>query len=131
MNREIKMLKEKLKGLKVLYVEDEEEMRRGTELFLNKFFSFVEIGKNGAEGLEKLKKNSFDIVFTDIMMPKVTGLEMLEKTQRDDNFFCIALTASDVRENEMKSLIDLYFRKPITYENMSLIMRAIVRKFDL
>ena len=132
MNEEIKILKEKVKNLKVLYVEDEDEMRRGTEVFLNKFFNFVQTAKDGEDGLQKFKDNKFDIIFTDILMPKMSGLEMLNKMKKiNSNIFSAALTASDVSENDINKTTDLYFRKPISYENMFVIMKNIIDKFKL
>ncbi len=132
MNSEIKKLKDSVKNLRVLYSEDEEEMRVGTELFLNKFFTSVDTAVDGEDGLNKFTKKRYDIVFTDIMMPKIDGLEMLEGIKKiDSNIFTITLTASEVREETIEKASDLYFRKPITYENMLDIMKAIIEKFNL
>ena len=132
MNEEIKILKEKVKDLKVLYVEDEEEMRLGTEVFLNKFFNFVQTAKDGEEGLQKFKENNFDIIFTDILMPKISGLEMIKEMQRiNNNIFSAALTASEISDKKIIETTDLYFRKPISYDNMFVIMKKIVDKFKL
>ncbi len=132
MNAEIKLLKEKVKELKVLYTEDEDEMREGTVLFLKKFFSSVDSRSDGKQGLEKFKESRYDVIFTDIMMPNMNGTEMLENIRRlDDNVFTIMLTASDIQESDVKKYSDLYFRKPISYENMIYLMKEIVKKFDL
>ncbi len=132
MNLEIKELKEKVKNLNILYSEDEEEMRLGTELFLNKFFSSVDTASDGQEGLNKFMEKRHNVVFTDIMMPNMDGLEMLTKIHTiDENVFKVTLTASDVREKDITEVSDLYYRKPITYENMIIIMKEIVKKFNL
>ncbi len=132
MNLEIKELKEKVKNLNILYSEDEEEMRLGTELFLNKFFSSVDTASDGQEGLNKFIEKHHNVVFTDIMMPNMDGLEMLTKIHTiDENVFKVTLTASDVREKDITEVSDLYYRKPITYENMIIIMKEIVKKFNL
>ena len=132
MNENIKLLKEKLHGLNVLYVEDENEMRLGTEIFLNKFFATIVTAKNGEEGLEKFKDGKFDVVFTDILMPKMDGLKMIKEMKKiDSNIFSIALTASEVCKDDIQEETNLYFRKPIVYENMFYIMEEISKKFDL
>jgi len=132
MNEEIKLLKEKVKHLKVLYVEDEDDMRIGTELFLKKFFTFVQTAKDGEEGLEKFKSNDFEIIFTDILMPKMNGLEMLDEVGKiNDDIFAAALSASEIYDREIKENTDMHFRKPITYENMFVILKNIVEKFNL
>jgi len=132
MNEEIKELKSKVENLNVLYSEDEEEMRVGTELFLNKFFTSVDSSCDGLEGLEKFKEKKYDIVFSDVMMPRMDGLEMLKKIKEmDSNVFTVTLTASSVREKDIISTSDLYYRKPISYENMIEIMQKIVEKLNL
>lgn len=132
MIEDIKELKEMVKELKVLYVEDEEEMRMGSELFLKKFFNFVETAKDGQDGFEKFQTNRHDIIFTDIMMPKMDGEEMIEKIKEiDENIFCVTLTASEVRLKDIKEICDLYYRKPISYDNMNTVLQEIVKKFNL
>ena len=132
MNSEIKILKEKVKNLKVIYVEDEDDMRMGTEIFLNKFFTKIEVAVDGKDGLEKFKNRDFDIVFTDILMPKMNGLEMISKIKElNSEIFIVTLTASEVKKEEIEATADLYFRKPISYDNMFTIMNEIVNKFKL
>ena len=132
MNQEIKDLRERVKNLDILYCEDEEEMRVGSEMFLNKFFSTVDSAFDGKEGLNKFKDKRYKVIFTDIMMPNMDGLEMLKNIRElDENIFAVALTASEVKESEIKESSNLYFRKPITYDNMITIMREIVTKFNL
>jgi CheY-like chemotaxis protein len=132
MNNEIKELKQKVKNLKVIYVEDEDDMRMGTEIFLNKFFTNVTIAVDGKEGLDKFEENNFDVVFTDILMPNMNGLEMVENIKKiESDVFIVTLTASDVEKEEIEKSVDLYFRKPISYENMFTIMNEIVNKFKL
>ena len=132
MNKEVQLLKDKVKNLRILYAEDENELREGTELFLNKFFNFVESASDGEEGLKKFNQNNYNVIFTDIMMPNMDGKELLKNIKEiNPNTFAVTLTASDVKESDMTDFSDLYFRKPISYENMIVIMREIVKKFDL
>ncbi|QOY52266.1 response regulator [Candidatus Sulfurimonas baltica] len=132
MIKDIKALKEMVKELTVLYVEDEDEMRSGSELFLKKFFNFVETAKDGEEGLEKFQTNRHDIIFTDVMMPRMDGEEMIKKIKEiDNNIFCVTLTASEVRLEDIKEMCDLYYRKPISYDDMNTVLQEIVKKFNL
>jgi len=131
-NQEIQDLKEKVKELNILYCEDEEEMRLGSELFLNKFFNNVDAVSDGQKGLEKFKQNRHQVVFTDIMMPNMNGLEMLKNIKEiDKKVYTITLTASEITQEDMQSISNLYFRKPISYANMLLVMKEIVKKFEL
>ena len=56
-------------NIKVLYVEDENELREETLLFLQRIFTNVDSASNGQEGLELFKKHKYDFVISDLKMP--------------------------------------------------------------
>jgi len=63
---------------KILIIDDERAIRRALREILE-FENFqVEEAENGAEGLEKAKNTLFDIIFCDIKMPQMDGMEVLE-----------------------------------------------------
>jgi len=70
---------------KVLVVEDDVFVRDIYARELKKGGYEVEIAEDGLEGLEKIKTGGYDIVLLDIMMPKMTGVDML-KNVRNPNF---------------------------------------------
>jgi len=75
----IKKLKELTTDLDLLYVEDDSAVQTTMFNYLKKIFSSVTLACDGAEGLSFFKKNKFDIVITDLSMPKMIGLDMIEK----------------------------------------------------
>ena len=72
----------------ILLIEDEEPIRRVMVRILTEESSSYEITEaiDGKEGLSKLSKSSFDLVLCDIKMPKMDGIEVLQKT-RDKEIF--------------------------------------------
>jgi len=46
----------------------------------------VAVAENGQEGLDKIKSEKFDLVFSDVNMPIMDGLEMVEKIKADENY---------------------------------------------
>ena len=70
---------------KVLVVEDDVFVRDIYARELKKGGYEVEIAEDGLEGLEKIKTGGYDIVLLDIMMPKMTGVDVL-KNVRDPKF---------------------------------------------
>ena len=64
-------LRKMASAFSVLYVEDEEMIRKRISLFLQKIFKNVVTAKDGEEGLEKFTSGHYDIVITDIQMPKM------------------------------------------------------------
>ena len=105
-----------LKTLKILIVEDETKIASLLKDAINEYFHSVVIAKNGQEGLERFKKNKPDIVITDIMMPKINGLEMtIEIKELDELIPIIVLSAHSDKEKLLKAIdigINKYFIKP-------------------
>ncbi len=67
---------EKLKDIKVLFVEDEQELSSLLKDAIGEYFYSFSIANNGLEGLEKFETINPDIVISDINMPQMDGLEM-------------------------------------------------------
>ncbi|MGB5964987.1 MAG: response regulator [Sulfurimonadaceae bacterium] len=84
MDRKLQTFLELGEELTILYVEDSEMVRESTCDILDEYFDNIDVAVNGEEGLQKYKEfyeahNTFyDIVITDINMPKMNGIEMLE-----------------------------------------------------
>ena len=73
------------KNLNILYVEDDKNLLEATSELLEDFFNKVDTATNGENGLEKYKEfkkinnNYYDLIITDINMPKMNGLEMIKE----------------------------------------------------
>lgn len=116
----IKELKEAIKHIHVLFVDDEDDIRKGTGAFLKKFFTKVTICKNGEEGLEAFKNNQdINLLITDIKMPKMDGMSMAKQIKEiKPSIFLIFITASRSFEYSEEKLSDIYIKKPLSYEDM-------------
>lgn len=80
-----KEILEKLKTLTVLYVEDEEDIRKKISNSLSYYVGEVVEASNGEEGLDLYHKIKPDIIFTDIAMPIIDGIELV-KIIREDGY---------------------------------------------
>ena len=69
---------------KILIIDDEKAIRAALKDILEHEKHAVEEAEDGAAGLDKVKKGRFDLVLCDIKMPKMDGLELLEKLQAHD-----------------------------------------------
>ena len=72
--------------LKVLLVDDEVFIAQGLEVLINwqeEGYEIAAVCQNGKEALEYLRKNHVDLVIADVMMPVMTGLELLETVKRE------------------------------------------------
>ena len=72
---------------KILIIEDEEPIRRVLVRILTEEDSSFEIhqASDGKKGLDLIKKESFDLVLCDIKMPKVDGIELLQRTRKTNS----------------------------------------------
>jgi len=124
---DIKQLKEKIKHLKVLFVDDEIEIRNGTGIFLKKFFDDVTICSSGQEGLDHFKKNQdIKVVITDIIMPVINGIEMVKVIKKiKPEIFVVFVSASKSKETEAMKFCNRYIKKPLSYNDIIGILRQI------
>lgn len=105
-------------NINVLLVEDNQMNQLLTTTFLQKWNVQVKVAENGQEAIEKISKESFDIVFMDLHMPTMDGFEATKYIRNQLNLQelpIIALTASvllDVREKVIGSGMNDYITKP-------------------
>lgn len=119
---------------KVLLAEDESVAREILSFYLNTIFDEVVVATDGKEGLEiyldALKKDEkFDLVLTDIKMPNMDGMEMLEKIYELDKEQKFIIVSAYKDEEKLLKSIDLqvlaYFLKPLNVDNiMNLLIKA-------
>lgn len=68
----------------VLYVEDEQRLREEMATLFKKIFTHVDTAADGPDALDHYMRNDYDIVITDIQMPKMNGIELIEQIRRLD-----------------------------------------------
>ncbi|TLP41006.1 response regulator [Arcobacter arenosus] len=111
---------EKLKKLKLLFVEDEEDLIEIITDTLNKLQASFLTAKNGEEALDVIKQNpDIDVVVTDLNMPIMSGLELIEKL-KEDNFnkpiiIMSAHTEVDYINKAKEFGVDNYLLKPFDF----------------
>lgn len=126
---------ELLRGLSVLYVEDDEDVRRQLATFLARRVRRVITASDGAEGLAAFRADRPDIVVTDLRMPGMDGLA-LARALHDEapGVPIIVTTAFNEPEYEQKATgagVDLYVRKPVERAEMHGALLACARRLRL
>ncbi len=87
---------------KILYVDDANSLRQLVEMVLGKTYA-LQITENGALGLERAKAEQFDLIISDVNMPVMNGLEMLEAIRGLDNYrYTPVLMLTTEASTEMK-----------------------------
>ncbi len=129
--KELVQLKEKLFNYRVLFVDDEVEVRDGTAMILKKFFNIVELASNGKEGLEKFQQDRYDIIITDVKMPIMNGYEMINEIKKvDPNVYITYISADREIVDQIEQNSNVYYTKPITYDDILDILKNIVSHFE-
>ncbi len=117
-----KELSKLLKEIKILYVEDEEEARKNILEILNKFSDNVFLASNGEEAFEIFEQESVQLIITDIEMPVLDGIKLIEKIRKDDVVIPVimmtAFTTSDYLLKCANLNIQAYLVKPIEYKTL-------------
>lgn len=109
-------LREKLHSINVLYVEDEKSVREETLRFLQKIFPNVDSAVNGVEGFELFNKNNYQLVISDLKMPKMGGREMMSKIrEQDKDVVLIVMSAADSNIDITSVICDAYVYKPVIF----------------
>ena len=135
---EMKNLKDIIKystNMKLLYVEDDEIARDSTMLVLEDFFDDITLAVDGKDGLEKYNQNHFDIIITDINMPRLSGLEMTDEIRKKDTKIPILILSAhnetDFFMDSIKHSIEGYLLKPINIEQFLNILEKVIEKLKL
>ena len=114
----------------ILLVEDEEKLARMVELELKYEGYSVEKAFDGRKGLELALSGAFDLVLLDIMLPQLSGMEVLRRLRRESQVPVIMLTARDSVVDKVSGLdsgADDYITKPFAIEELLARIRAALR----
>lgn len=103
--------------MSVLLVEDDELSLFVYSEFIRKLVTDVYTANDGREGIEVFKKNKPDIIITDIMMPKLDGLEMIREIKKSDSKVKVIMISGHSETDYFLQSIDLgvdgYLLKPV------------------
>lgn len=113
-------IKKILSGLRILYAEDNEQLRDSISKTLNIIFKEVVIAKNGKEALECFSNNKFDIVLLDYIMPIANGNYVCNQIRKIDKNIPIIIASGYTEKEKLLEAIDLniikYIEKPIKFD---------------
>jgi len=117
---------------KILVVDDERSMRDVLSIMLKRAAYDVSLASDGSEAIAQVGKDIFDLVITDLKMPKVGGLEVLKAVKEispDTVVLLItAFASSDSAVEAMKLGAYDYLSKPFQVDEVQLIVRNALEK---
>ncbi|MDZ7788707.1 MAG: twitching motility response regulator PilG [Halofilum sp. (in: g-proteobacteria)] len=115
---------ESLKGLKVMVVDDSKTIRRSAESLLTKAGCEVVTAGDGFESLAKIAEHEPDIIFVDIMMPRLDGYQACALIKHNSRFRdtpVIMLTSKDSIFDRARGRLvgsEQYLTKPFSKEDL-------------
>ena len=125
--------------IRVLYVEDEQDIAEEMYDLLSYTFDTIYVAKNGHEGLSTFSEHKPDIILTDIRMPIMNGIEMATKIKTISPQTPIIVTSAFSDSEYLKQAIDLgvsdYIFKPIDFNKVTISFEKIItnlyREYEL
>ncbi|MDF1612726.1 sigma-54-dependent transcriptional regulator [Stygiobacter electus] len=107
---------------KILIVDDEKPIRDSLKMILDEEGYKTETSADGEEALNKIKENNFDIVITDIKMPKLDGIQLLENASKisPETFFIIMTAYASVKTaiDALRNGAYDYLIKPVEFDDV-------------
>lgn len=121
--------------MNVLIVEDDIQTAQYLKNTIDPLFNDVYIAYDGEKGLKLFYEKNPDIMFVDIMMPKIDGLEMIQEIRKsNDQVKIIIITAHNTLEYLHKAValkLEDYLIKPIGFNDFLSVMEKIVNAYTL
>jgi two-component system OmpR family response regulator len=117
--------------MRLLVVEDEEDLRRGLEQALREEGYAVDAAGDGTDALYKAETWEYDAIVLDIMLPGLDGLEILRRLRKKKTVPVLLLTARDGFADRVRGLdlgADDYLVKPFDLGELMARVRALIRR---
>jgi two-component system response regulator PilR (NtrC family) len=120
---------------RILIIDDEPSMREFLQIMLHKEGYEVATASNGLEALKQCEKTPFDLVITDIKMPKLSGMEVLHRIKDvNPNTKVIMITAFANLEGAIESMKEGaydYITKPFKIDDIKLVIENALKSKEV
>jgi twitching motility two-component system response regulator PilG len=113
-----------LKGVRVMVIDDSNTIRRSAEIFLTQAGAQVILAENGFDALAKISDHDPQLIFVDIMMPRLDGYQtcaLIKKSSRHKATPVIMLSSKDSLFDRARGRMvgsDEYLTKPFTKDSL-------------
>jgi DNA-binding response OmpR family regulator len=122
----------KICDISILIAEDEEQLLNSMHEYLELFFKNVYTAQDGQTAYEIYKKNRPNIIISDINMPHLDGLSMIEKIRKKDLQTKIIITTAHSEKDKLMQAIELhlvkYLVKPVQSDKLKELLLSLVNE---
>lgn len=122
-----------LKHLKVLYVEDDSFQMEQTIAILSMLFQNITTSTNGFDALNIFKKNTFDLIICDIILPKISGTEFAQEVREIDKDIDFIFISSTTNINDFRKIIQIqafdFLSKPYSFADLQDVLIKFGKKY--
>lgn len=127
----IKIL-QNLKNFRVLYVEDDSFQMEQTIAILSIFFQNIKTAADGFEALNIFKKDKFDLIICDIILPKISGTKFAQEVRTINKNIDFIFISSSTDINDFKKVIQIqaldFLIKPYTFVDLQNVLLKFGKK---
>jgi two-component system copper resistance phosphate regulon response regulator CusR len=117
--------------MKILVIEDEPKAREYMRSGLTESGYVVDVAANGRDGLHYAREFHYDLILLDVMMPELSGWEVMQALDKETQTPVIFLTAKSTVEDRIKGLelgADDYLVKPFSFAELLARVRTLLRR---
>jgi DNA-binding NtrC family response regulator len=116
----------------ILFVDDDQQILEIVSTYLSRFGYHVDTVNNGTLAIEKIQQTDYAVVFTDLIMPEISGLDLLRSVKRSNpSTEVVIVTGYGTIESAIEALklggYD-YLQKPINFERLKILIERIIEK---
>ena len=107
--------------LNILVVEDDEVLRESFQQLLSYLFAEVDVAVDGQDALDQLAEKNYDIVLTDLRMPRMSGFQLLQEIRQQSPqqpIVVISAHEDEVLRRELVVYKVHYLSKPVILEEL-------------
>ena len=129
-----KQKNEQEEKLKILIVDDNEQITKMLTTFLELNEHECAVANDGSEGLKRIKENSYDVILLDLAMPEFDGYSVIKDLEENNMLKdqkIIVFTASTITQDELDGLVkrgvSAYILKPIDIDVLHSKLKEIAR----
>lgn len=106
----------------ILIVDDDDTLLKFFKIHLNKFFSRVIVVENAKDALDAIRDKDIDMLLTDVRMPKIDGLQLMQKVRKNHPNLPILMISGEPMSKEQQDAIDTadgFLSKPFSIDQLN------------